>query len=205
MSDTPLDFSAAEDRPGPGSRLWFGICLVLCLTVFFLAASLWLYVNEAKRLRMEGNATAGRLLVDQVMLLTHWNKLEAQEQFRATLDDLAKRLADEPCQWEVIMVDQAKAPGPPRDEFEKGVLDLYVGSKPASPGVWEYSDRVVGEGGSQRYKYYQPIRAQESCLAMCHRRPAADAGLPDARPPASLGRSTPTAPGELMAIVKVTF
>ncbi len=58
-------------------RFLFGACLLL-----LIAASFWVYGTQTEDLVHEQSRNTGRLLVDQVMLITHWEELEANLEFQ---------------------------------------------------------------------------------------------------------------------------
>ncbi len=56
-------------------RFLFGACLLLLIT-----ASFWSYGILTERVVYEQNQIRGQLLVDRVMLIRHWEKLENMSQ-----------------------------------------------------------------------------------------------------------------------------
>lgn len=197
MSDSDLEMPSRDVSLGRRNRLLFGICLLLLLAVAYLGSSVWLYVDEAKKLVAHERRTTGRLLVDQVMLIEHWEELETSEKFRKVVADLAKQLSNQEYEWKLIRPG-GEAPDGPQDEYEQRLLDHFMKAKPAGPGAREFADRMRPDGNE--YDYYQPIRAEQSCLMICHKPLPEGTGLGAVR----FDRK-PFAEGEVMAIVKITL
>src|SRR4030042_161761 len=102
-------------------RFLFGACLLLLIT-----ASFWVYGSQTESLVYKQNRTTGRLLVDQVMLITHWNELETSKRFRLVVNDLTKRLSNQEYTWDFIRPVSTDGTGEPRDEFELKLLDRFT-------------------------------------------------------------------------------
>jgi len=199
-------------------RFLFGACLLLLIT-----ASFWWYGSQTEKLVYRQDSKTGRLLADQVMLVKHWEALESKEQrippgewpaletdggFLPMIKDLSRRLSKHEYKWDFIRPESSDGEGLPRDEFEWKVLDRFVKSRPeagdenAEP---EFEERLDTE--KNEYQYYQPIRAEESCLVVCHREVPGGVGLDLGLGGSGLvlGRVTAEAPGELLSIVKITI
>ena len=199
MSDSDLEMPPRDVSLAWKNRLLLAVCLVLLLAVAYLGSSVWLYVDEAKKLIAQQRRTTGRLLVDQVMLTTHWGKLETSEQFQRVLADLASQLSNQEYTWKLIRPG-TDGPEAPQDEYERNLLDRFVKAKPARPDVPEYADRMRPD--ANEYDYYQPIRAEPSCLVSCHKPlPEGTAALGGVEP----STEQPFAEGDVMAIVKITL
>ena len=208
MSDSSFEIPSRAPSLERRNRLLFGICLMLFLAAAFLATSLWLRVEEARKSAVHEKRIMGRLLVDQVMLIKHWTALEEKGEFRPFLDDLTESLSNQKYTWGVIRLASPDGLGAPRDEFEREVLAHFLKAKPPAMGGVEFRDRFMSDRNV--YQYYQPIRARQSCLAVCHREtpedPATD--LADGKPDSNVTASSGTAPvgeGDLMAVVEITF
>ena len=192
-------------------RFLFGACLFLLIT-----ASFWWYGNQTEKLVDQQNRKAGRLLVDQVMLIKHWSELEGTEQFRPTVQGLTKEMSKQKYEWWFIrpnaQEDRAKETRvrTPTDKFEIETYEKFV--KTAAPlddaEVVEYRERL--SPSREQYEYYEPIRAKESCLLVCHRPPPGGTGIDIAGSGVALaggglaGANT-LDEGDLMAIVKVSI
>ncbi len=198
-------------------RFLFGGCLLLLIT-----ASFWWYGSQTEKLVYEQNRTTGRLLVDQVMLIKHWEELETKEQaekpeqwtqgqrnmtFLQVLQDLTEKLSKQEYDWHFIRPGSTDGTGMPQDEFErKEVLDRFLETdpnQPRDPDSPEFAERILTE--RNEYQYYQPIRAEQSCLLVCHRRSLGGSGLDLAGSGLALGGVTAEAPGDVLSIVKVTI
>ncbi len=170
-------------------RFLFGACLLLLIT-----ASFWWYGSQTEKMVYRQNRNTGRLLVDQVMYIKHWESLETNEKFLPLVQDLTKRLSKQEYEWRFIKPNSTDGTSAPRDEFEWGVLDRYnkpQAQRPAGADPEDYPERLVGN--NNEYQYFQPVYAEKSCL-LCH---------------SVLGRNVttdaPLTEGDLMAIVKVTI
>src|SRR3990170_3905031 len=79
-------------------RFLFGACLLLLIT-----ASFWWYGSQTEKMVYERNRDTGKLLVDQVMYLRHWEKWgEKEEDFRQLVRDLDKNLPKQQYEWRFI-------------------------------------------------------------------------------------------------------
>jgi signal transduction histidine kinase len=185
-------------------RFLFGACLLLLIT-----ASFWWYGSQTEELVYQQNRNTGRLLVDQVMLNEHWENFEALAS-RPLVQHLADKLSRQEYTWRFLLPSSPEEEFKPRDAFERKLLAEFLAVDPLqaveqeSP---EFEDRLSSD--QSEYQYYQPIRAQDSCLAACHKAPPGGLGIgwSDADPGlrASVGRSTAQSKGELMAVVQVTI
>jgi len=108
--------------------------------------------------------------------------------------------------------------GGPRDQDEVEICKKFLGDspkpstfskpKPDEPKKAEYKELI----DNREYRYFEPIRAQESCLTMCHAPPPGGSGI-DATGSAGVslagGASSPGTPAlqqdDVMAIAKVTI
>ena len=190
----------------------FGAFLLLVITASFL--SYWLVTETVVE---KQNPNTGRLLVNQVMLITHWKALEksdspsdepGSDDFLLVVDKLTEKLRTQNYNWRFISPDPSDEGKQPENEFERRVLDQFLKAKPseAAADSQEFTDRRVSLDG--KYEYYQPIRAEKSCLRFCHRSaphvPGFDPGG------ASLGRGrsavgVPLTEGDLLAVVEVNI
>ena len=97
-------------------RFLFGACLLLLIT-----ASFWWYGSQTEKMVYQQNRNTGRLLVDQVMLIKHWESLETRtSEFCRVVKDLAKRLSKQ--KYDVAFHPPARQRGRRTrrsDEFER--------------------------------------------------------------------------------------
>lgn len=185
-------------------RFLFGACLLLLITASFV-----IYGHQTEKLVEKQNRNTGRLLVDQVMLIEHWEELETDKRFQAVVTELSDKLSNQEYELRFIRRQSPDDADAPQDEFEWKVLEDFelAGPEPAlDADPPESRDRIVSE--HNRYEYYQPIYAQASCLVVCHR------PLPMGLDLGSAGTAMGTpgfssdvllSEGDLMAIVKVTI
>jgi len=197
-------------------RFLFGAVLLLLIT-----ASFWWYGNQTEKLVYQQNRNKGRLLADQIMLVKHWKELENRQDgvdparwaassdtasFAQVIDDLTKTLSKQEYEVDFIRPHSPDGSGLPRNEFEWKVLDRFLspssesGGESAEPDFAEKLDTEANE-----YHYYQAIRAESSCLLVCHRGAPGGTGLGFGGPAPVLGLVTAEAPGELLSIVKITI
>jgi len=181
-------------------RLLFGVCLFILIT-----ASFWWYGSQTEEMVYRQNRTTGRLLVDQVMYIKHWESLETNERFLPLVQDLTKRLSKQEYEWRFIKPNSGDGTGLPRDEFEWAVLDRYNKRRAAPPSeeeAEEYPERLVNN--NNEYQYFQPIYAEKSCL-LCHNVAAGGFDLSGSGLSTGTAGGTPLSEGDLMAIVQVTI
>jgi len=183
-------------------RFLFGACLLLLIT-----ASFWWYGSQTEKMVYRQNRNTGRLLVDQVMYIKHWESLETNEKFLPLVQDLTQRLSKQEYKWRLLKPNSTDGASAPRDEFEWAVLDRY--NKPQRQGQADddpdgFRDRLVND--NDEYQYFQPVYAERSCL-LCHK--VISGGFDLSGTGLSLGGNVttgaPLAEGDLMAIVKVTI
>lgn len=168
-------------------RSLFGICLLLLIT-----GSFWWYGTMTEELVYKQNRTKGRLLVDTVLTLYHWQALESGEDYKSTVPSLSRNLQSQEYNWATIT---PKSPDPekqPRDEYEARILRQFLRDAPlvadAEEVPVEYVERHDPQQGE--YIYYQAVRAKGSCI-VCHQINAKLLGNPN------------LSEGDLISIVKV--
>ncbi|MDY0168735.1 MAG: DUF3365 domain-containing protein [Thermoguttaceae bacterium] len=178
-----------------------GILIPLVVVVSF-----WLYGSWTEKAVFQRNSDTCRLLVDQVLLIHHWENLESDRRFEPLTQDLTRRLSRHEYESRFIRPHSSARDREPKTPLEERLLESFAqramvsdGNGPQAPDFYE---RLV-EGGS-RYEYYQPIYAEDSC-AGCHSAIAGEIdkfGSPLGGADASTAR---LAEGDLMAIVQVTI
>jgi signal transduction histidine kinase len=182
-------------------RFLFGACLLLLITTSF-----WWYGSQTEKMVYQQNRNTGRLLVDQVMYLRHWEKWgEKDENFRWLIQELSKGLSNQKYEWRFIKPSSSDGSSAPRDEFEWSVLDEYNKPKDKRPSdAPGFRERLINN--NNEYQYFQPVYAEKSCL-LCHNMISGGFDLNGTS--VSLGGNvstgTPLAEDDLMAIVKVTI
>jgi len=114
------------------------------------------------------NRNTGRLLVDQAILMRHWQQLESEQGFCECVESVFADPSRQGYASRFITAEGTGNTDPPRDEFEQAFLKELSrvqpnGSRAASRP--EFADRVLDRNV---YQYYQAVRAQKSCMFMCH-------------------------------------
>jgi signal transduction histidine kinase len=205
-------------------RWWFGISLVVLLTLSFS----W-YGQRTDRIVDELNSMFfGPELVRTGWLEVHFKKLgprganpandargsggapeksdaeDFNEAFYNDLVDQSKKFGRN-FDWDVLFpLDTAQLPDNyvPPDEIEKALLEKWsepvkpaestaegsVAQLPATPP--EFHERKIQEGDTRYYQYYQPMRAEKSCIR-CHSRYMGRVRRPNLQE------------GDLMAVIRV--
>jgi len=183
-------------------RFLFGGCLLLLIT-----ASFWWYGSQTEKMVYRQNRNTGRLLVDQVLYIIHWENWETDERFKPLVQDLSKRLSKEKYDWRFIRPNCTEGPNAPRDEFEWAVLDRYnkpQDQRPPDTDSEEYPERLVND--NTEYQYYQPIYADHQSCADCHN--TASGGFDIIGSGLPLGGTVTSDTlnvGDLMSVAKVTI
>jgi signal transduction histidine kinase len=201
--------------------------LVIIVTAF------WWYGFETNKLVYEQNQNTGRLLVDQYMVTLHLGVMgkladrsgsiiatspdeetARQAQTDEWVDQMTRKLTHQRFKPELIRPNRKDGPGAPENDFEREMSQKFPprDEEAAPDAPQDFGDRFLADGhGGQLYEYYEPIRAQTSCLAACHAPPLGGAGI-DATGtgvplagPASSPSSRPLQKGDVMAIAKVTI
>jgi len=182
----------------------FGAFLLAVITVSFL-----LYWMVTEKVVSKQNPNTGRLLVDQVMLIKHWEGLENQEGFFPVVQDLTEKLSKQKYKWRFITPNSTTPEKQPQDPFETELLEKFLKAQPETARVADVPGERLAPGGED-YQYYQPIRAQKSCVRVCHVVPAGGAGIDLSGTGTGLGtggvvRGAPFSEGDLMSVVRVTI
>ncbi len=195
-------------------RFLFGACLLLLIT-----ASFWWYGYQTEDLVYRQNRIMGRLLVDQVMLIRHWEQTESMQKkdenspwienlpgkrYLDLIQKISKDLRTKKYEWRFIRPNGSERAYTPRDDFEWKLLERFQKNRPKSSpdsGNLEFEERL--SENNEEYIYYEPVRAEESCLLVCHRAPLGGSGVDLTGTGLALGGVTAQAPGDLLAIVKV--
>ncbi len=184
---------------------FFGVSIAAVIAVSF-----FLYWVVTGNVVYGQNPIKARLLVDQVMLIKHWEKLETNEQFLPYIEHLTRNLSNQQFTWRVIHRPDSRAANPeqlqrPADPFEEELLKQFMRhrrAEEASETQPEYAERYVNDG--LEYQYYQAVRAQASCLTLCHKTYPQPGGF-DVPVGGIQLASEPLQSGDLMAIIQVTI
>ncbi len=194
----------------------FGVGLLVLIIISF-----WWYGKTVERLVGQQNRERGRLLVDTIMTLQHFDKLEANADFRrVVLKPTLDTMKSHEYKWSFIHPDAATGQLTSEDGFEDDLWNRFsqAGPPKANPESPEQRNEEVpfdenyrdtrgpdGTSVAQFYDYFQPIYATTACID-CHRLQRAgllDVNLGGAAPPAAA--HPPLVEGDLMAVVKISI
>ncbi len=152
----------------------FGICLF-----GLIAASFWVYSSQTDALVSKQNPSRGRLLVETIMLATHWEKIDlidiGPEKRRSSewqwyYAALTANLKNLEYEWKFIRPAASEKDKQPADEFEAKVVEQFLQSPPPKDEQGEekdYKPRFTADG--RRYEYFRPIYATDAQCIQCHR------------------------------------
>ncbi len=106
--------------------LLFGLFLLVVITASFL-----MYWRVTGKVVKQQNPMTGKLLVDQVLLITHWSAMANTQDFKTYLQILSQKLSDQKFKWRFIGrpddPDNRQDPSRlPKDDFERGLLSDYL-------------------------------------------------------------------------------
>lgn len=178
--------------------------------VLVIAVGTWWHFAWAKRVAAMQRLNTSRLLADQAILFRHWENFEEQsvtgdaagKEILKVIRDLTEKLnsQEHDCRF-IFPADSPFDPDGTRQasvEFEKELLDRFAQTRPQEPAEADWGERLMPDGSG--YQYYQAVRAQASCLALCHRAPDATFD-----PTAVNAGAKPLREGDLMAVVQVSM
>jgi signal transduction histidine kinase len=187
----------------------FGLCLAVVITASFL-----MYWQVTKNLADAQNPNTGRLLADQALMIYHFEVFSQGSDFLYVVQDWKEKLNQQEFQWRVILPNEAAGPtgatAPARDDDSQFVHRLLrewltPSEDDSEADGPDYAERLIDDG--EVYQYYQAVRAQSSCLSLCHKAVVATPGqVFDPAETLALG-GTPESlvEGDLMAILEVSI
>ncbi|MBX7168320.1 MAG: HAMP domain-containing protein [Pirellulales bacterium] len=182
MSYRSLKHVLGETNLERKCRLLFGLCLLL-----LIMGSFWFYGRLTEDLVYKQNYYKGRLLVDTILVLKHWETIDARSQDGEDalfVKSMGQRLQNQEYSFRAIRPPssnpgQGVSEGQPGDGFEWALVEQFIKApppappKPTAPGQpppdepqIEWSSRLVANG--TEYQYYQAIRATSTCVH-CHK------------------------------------
>jgi two-component system sensor histidine kinase BarA len=207
MSYRSIKHALGETSLERKCRFLFGACLLLLIT-----ASFWVYGILTEQLVYQQNQIRGQLLVDRVMLTLHGEQIQSRKQKEESENDisimkyLTENLSKQKFDLVFIWANSTDAANRPRDEYEWKLLEQF---KKPPPGVSADNDLPeFQERPSEKdeYVYYQAIRAEKFCLLTCHRASPGGTGVNwSTGTGLAVSALTADAPGDLLAIAKVTY
>jgi signal transduction histidine kinase len=163
-------------------RFFFGACLLVLIVVSFL----W-YGSKTEALVTKQNQTKGRLLVDTVLTLHHWEKLETNPQFKPVVQELSSKLQSHQYTGSFIRPGSSSdSLGQKVEPFERNVVERFQRIRPVLGSDDVVSDDRTINGGAD-YQYFEGVYAARDCVS-CHRAMTGPANL---------------AEGDLLAVAKV--
>lgn len=179
----------------------FGLFLVLVIAV-----SVLLYWRVTGEVVTRQNPDTARLLVDQVMLTTHYRAMEPRKDFVEYLTGVIRNRELQGYRWRFVRPPERRFQetaegGPPQDALESELLLRFARMTEADRSQEDavlFAERLVA--GGREYQYYQPIWAERSCVD-CHRLLEGEGYAPGSTGAAS----APIREGDLMAVLQVTI
>ncbi|GAB4140450.1 HAMP domain-containing sensor histidine kinase [Thermopirellula anaerolimosa] len=179
----------------------FGLFLVLVIAV-----SVLLYWRVTGEVVTRQNPDTARLLVDQVMLTTHYRAMEPRKDFVEYLTGVIRNRELQGYRWRFVRPPERRFQetaegGPPQDALESELLQRFArltDEDRKQEDAVLFAERLVA--GGREYQYYQPIWAERSCVD-CHRLLEGEGYTPGATSAASV----PIREGDLMAVLQVTI
>ncbi len=210
MSYRPLNLARGQTTLQVKCLFLFGVFLLVVISV-----SVFLYWRVTKELVYEQNRSAGRQLVDQGLVLRHWERLtvltERSTDFLPFIEDFRKDLSEQ-YEWRFIRPPSPEGSPPskpenaPQDDFERQLLARLLSARPddlADQEEPQYEERSAA--GGHKYQYYQVIRAQDSCLSLCHNALKPNWERFGGASPLLGGGAETVTEGDLMGVVQVTI
>lgn len=196
-------------------RFLFGICLF-----FLIAGSFWSYSFLTQKLVFDKDRVTGRALVDQIMIQRHMEYFVSHsakgvsdpnaEPYVQVVQQMVDNFRNQKYQYgqkfdysliENPSESNSSAQLSPREqELWKRFSEPPVSNSTDSEIVYQYEEE---RPAPDRYLYYQPIRAEKSCLGACHYA-LPDSGAFNVKQPV-IGKVSAQSPGDLLAICKVTI
>ncbi|MBQ9454673.1 MAG: ATP-binding protein [Thermoguttaceae bacterium] len=146
---TKSGFSSLEVK----CLLLFSVFLIGVMTVSFL---LYWYVTES--VVAQRDPDTARLLADRALLIKHWGKLESKKEFLWIVNQLTDQLSEQQYEWRMVSPDSPEAE---KDVFVRKLL-ARIEEKPGTQV--EPIGTLIGD----KYLYYKPVYAEQTCLDLCH-------------------------------------
>ncbi|MBQ6107947.1 MAG: HAMP domain-containing protein [Thermoguttaceae bacterium] len=146
---TKTGFSSLEVK----CLLLFSVFLIGVMTVSFL---LYWYVTES--VVAQRDPDTARLLADRALLIKHWGKLESKKEFLWIVNQLTDQLSEQQYEWRMV------SPDSPEAEKDVYVRKLIARAEEHPETPVEPVGRLVRD----KYLYYKPVYAEQTCLDLCH-------------------------------------
>lgn len=135
-------------------------CLLLfsVFTIGVMAVSVLLYWYVTESVVAQRDPDTARLLADRALLIKHWGKLESKKEFLWIVNQLTDQLSEQQYEWRMVSPDSPEAE---KDVYVRKLI-ARVEEHPETPV--EPVGRLVGD----KYLYYKPVYAEQTCLDLCH-------------------------------------
>lgn len=133
--------------------LLFSIFLVGVMTISFM---MYWYVTES--VVAQRDPDTAHLLADRALLIKHWNTLEAKKEFLWVVNQLTDQLSEQQYEWEMV---PPNSPEAEEDEYVQQLLS-QARQNPQTPL------KPFGVMVEDKYLYYRPVYAEQTCLDLCH-------------------------------------
>jgi len=133
--------------------LLFSVFLIGVMTVSFM---LYWYVTES--VVAQRDPDTARLLADRALLIKHWGKLESKKEFLWIVNQLTDQLSEQQYEWRMVAPD---SPDAEKDVFVQKLLAQME----ENPGK---TVEPIGALIDDKYLYYKPVYAEQTCLDLCH-------------------------------------
>ncbi len=163
-------------------RFLFGVCML-----FLITGSFWSYGRATERLVDKQNFYKGQLLVDQVILLSHWEQIDLHDSNAEDEDamfftkEIGRRLERQEYRSRSIRPPASNRGNhhpaeAPRDEWEWSLIRRW--SSPTALEETEPDDLLPEQriewaarpsADGSEYLYYQAVRATTSQCVLCHK------------------------------------
>jgi two-component system, NarL family, sensor histidine kinase BarA len=196
-------------------RLLFGVCLLVLIT-----GSFWWYSFQTQQLVYEKDRITGRALVDQIMLEKHMeyfvshtakgdldpNAERFVEVVKKMVEDFREHKYEYSQKFEYSLIENVSeseaqpALSPREQELWRRFSQPPAPSSTDTENAYQYEEERPEPG---RYIYYQPIRAEKTCLGLCHYAPANEGAFAVGQ--SAIGKVSAQSPGDLLAICRVSI
>jgi signal transduction histidine kinase len=140
-------------------RFLFGVGILILIT-----ASFYWYGSQSEKMVLEQNLITCRTMVNPILQLHHWLKLEPDSDFRSVIMSLFSDTAPEDvrfAKWKFIKPPNVEdSAHRPESDFEYAAMEAFQKGEGD-----EFRSRTVP--GESAYQYIAPIRLSSTCVS-CH-------------------------------------
>jgi signal transduction histidine kinase len=204
-------------------RFLFGACLLVLITLSF-----WWYGTQTAELVHKQNPITGRLLVDTIMALHHWEKCNTDRFYKPNVREIAANLESQSYTWTFLKPWPTIDGQQTTDPEEKRLVEQFKQFRPQVPEE-ESEDEAAAYSVSmgkedlqqspltpyhgqslpeiKKYVYYQPVYATRHNCVACHNTIRYGTGTRLGSTGVEGVTNSPAAPrlevGDLIAVVKL--